>query len=1045
MDGLEFRILGPLEVRRDGVAVPVEAAHQRAILATLLVHANRVVAVDRLVEVLWGEAPPASARPTLLTLVSRLRRRLAPAPDQSAALLQTRSPGYLLRVAPERLDMHRFEELLRQGRAALAGADAARAAELLDAAVGLWRGPALADVTAEALVRVERPRLAELRLQAIEERAEARLRLGRQVELLGELRGLVAEHPLRERPYGQLMRALSRSGRQAEALETYQSLRRLLTEELGIEPGTEIQQLHRAVLRGESGPASSPADPPPVPAGPAAAPRRHPPPAQLPADVAAFTGRAEQLAALDRLAAPPPGPAAPVVAVVGTAGAGKTALAIHWSHRVRDRFPDGQLYVDLNGYAEAPPLLPAEVLARFLRALGVSAEQVPTDLQEAAGRYRTELADRRVLVVLDNARDADQVRPLLPGSAGCLVLVTSRDRLDGLAAQQGAVRLPLGALPAAEAHDLLARTLGPDRVAAEPDAVGELARLCTYLPLALRIAAANLAGRPHHRVAEYTARLRAGDPLPALAAVGDDRTAVRAAFALSYAAMPAAAARLFRLLGLLPGTDLPTEAAAAMAGTEIGETGRLLDRLAAAHLVYETASDRFGSHDLLRHYAAELVEAEPAGDRTAALGRLYDWYLATADAAARLLYPEKLRLPPPDRTGGTEVAAAPAPSAAPALPGSRWDNPAQALSWLDAERHNLVLAAQHAAAHGPRPAAWRLADALRGYLFIRMHMPGWQAIARAGRSAAEAEGDLFGQAAVQLGEGEARWRQQRYPAAIDHFGQAAGLSERAGWTEGLASALANLGTVFQYSGRREEAAEHYDRALQLLRRTGQVHGQSSVLNNLGNTSWELGRLDEAADYYLQALELCRTAESRNARAMILNNVGQVYVDLGRLEVAQPYLTESLTLNQQTGNRASEAETLRTLAELHCAAGRTEPALELAQTALALARETGDQLYEAVALNTLAIVHRKTGHPHRALGGHQGALRLSRRVGYLILEAQAHLELALSYRALGHSGPAVSHASQALTIARDQGYRRVEEAAAAALAALTALAELPGPT
>jgi DNA-binding SARP family transcriptional activator/Tfp pilus assembly protein PilF len=1019
VDGLEFRILGPLEVWRDGNIVPIEAAHQRAVLATLLLRANRVVSVEQLIELLWGDHPPASARPTLQTLVSRLRHRLVP--QRSAQLLQTRAPGYVLSIEPARLDAHRFEELLRRGREALSGGDPVRATELLDQAVALWRGPALAGVSAEPLTRVERPRLAELYLQAVEDRAEARLRRGQDAELLGDLRALVAEQPLRERPYGQLMRALYLSGRQAEALETYQLLRTLLTEQLGIEPGPELQQLHLAVLRGEVV-----LDPPPPEPEPAPQPRHDVAPAQLPADVTAFTGRVEPVAWLDRMLATPPEPTGPVVvAIVGTAGVGKTALAVRWSHRVRGRFPDGQLYLDLNGYAEAPPIRPVEALGQFLRALGLPADQVPTDVQEAAGRYRTLLTGRRVLVVLDNARDAEQVRPLLPGSPSCLVLVTSRSRLDGLAAREGVQRLPLGVLSASESHELLTRTLGSDGFAVDPAAVTELARLCAHLPLALRIAAANLAGRGPSRIIEYTARLRTGNPLPALAVVEDDQTAVRAAFALSYAAVPTPAARLFRLLGLVPGTDFPVEAAAALAGTGIDETGRLLDRLAAAHLVQEHGGARFSCHDLLRRYAAELVEAEPGDQRAAAISRLFSWYLATTDAAAGLLYPDKLRLPLPDPRIDDPLGSAPV---------AGWDSPKAALAWLETEQHNLLLAAQYAAVHGPMPAAWLLADTLRGYLVMRMRLAEWQVLVEAGRAAAEAAADVRGQAAMQLGMGEAWLRQRKTQAAIEHYTMASRLSREADWADGEGSALASLGTAHQIAGRREEAADHYGRALELFHRIGRPHGQAMVLNNLGNTCWELGRLEEAADHYRQALEFYRALESSGGRALILNNLGDIMQELGRLTEAEDFLTKALALNRKLGNRASEAETLRTLAEVHCDAGRSATALEFAEAAVVLARESGDRAHEAAALTSLATVHRKAGHPHRAVTIHQAALQLARQVGGLF-EAGALVELAITYRALGHHGPAESHASQALTSARARGYRAIEEQAVAALAGI----------
>jgi tetratricopeptide (TPR) repeat protein len=745
---------------------------------------------------------------------------------------------------------------------------------------------------------------------------------------------------------------------------------------------------------------------------------------QLPADVADFTGRAAALACLDRLLGGGGGERASAVvisAIAGTAGVGKTALAVHWGHRVRDRFPDGQLYVNLRGYAVGPPVRPVEALAGFLRALGVPAERVPVQVEEAAGLYRSLLADRRVLVVLDNAAGPEQVRPLLPASAGCLVVVTSRDRLAGLVAHDGAQRLTLDVLTAEEAGALLARLLGGDRVAAEPDAAGELARLCAYLPLPLRIAAANLAEYPQRSIAGYTAELRAGNRLAALEVDGDEQSAVRAAFDLSYTRLSADGRRLFRLLGLVPGPEVTGEAAAALADTTAGAAGRLLARLAGAHLIEQRTPGRFAFHDLLRLYAADHAEQEDSdADRRAALGRLFDYYLHTADAAARLVYPQVLRLPLPAAAAGLAPAG--------------FDNHARATGWLDTERANLVAAVTHAAKHGPRPVAWGLADALRGYFVLRMHTVDWLAAAHAALAAAKADGEKRAQAAAQLSLAVLHWRQSRYRQATDHHTQAINLARQTGWLEGEATALGNLGNACRQSGQLKQAADHHRQALALNQQTGHLGGQASALANLGLVYWELGQPEQAIDHSNRALPLYRKVGSRGGEANTLTNLGESYQGLGQFDMAVDHLARALALHREVGDRANEADTLRCLAAVHRDTGQRSNALDLAHTAVRLARDAGDRRIEADALNTLATVHHHAGHHQQAIDHHQQALALARHTGDRRPETEALIGLATTHQHLDQPEQALTYARRALTIARQTGFRILEGQALTCLAA-----------
>jgi tetratricopeptide (TPR) repeat protein/transcriptional regulator with XRE-family HTH domain len=753
---------------------------------------------------------------------------------------------------------------------------------------------------------------------------------------------------------------------------------------------------------------------------------------RLPMDVAGFTGRADRLAQLDGLLGGDLGtpPTVVISAIGGTAGVGKTALAVHWAHRVAERFPDGQLFVNLRGYAPTPPLRPIDALAQFLHAVGVAAEQVPVEVEEAAGLYRSLLADKRMLVVLDNAASAEQVRPLLPASPGCLVLVTSRDRLGGLVASHGARRLTVDTLTAAEAEALLAHILG-QRVAAEPQAAAELARLCAYLPLALRIAAANLSDQPDRPIADYLGELQEGNRLAALAVGGDEQGAVRAAFDLSYTALDPEAQRLFRLLGLVPGPDVTATAASALGGISPEQAGRLLHRLAGAHLLGQHTPGRYTFHDLLRLYARQRSQDEDGEqEQQAAMQRLLGWYLHTADAAARLLYPEKLRLPLP-----------PTDPKAP-VPAAVFDAHAQALAWLDAERANLLAAVQHAARHGPRTAGWLLADALRGYFVMRMHTVDWLAVAHAGLAAAQAEADLPGQAAAQLSFANAYALQSQYQQAVEHYTRALTLSRQTQWLDGQAAALGNLGLAYQELGQLQQAADHLTEALTLSRQSSRLVGQAASLGNLGLMYQELGRLEEAADHHRQALALNRESGSRPAEANDLANLGQTYHALGRLDDALDHLTRALAIHREVGDRDTEADTLRLLADVHRDAGRHSQALELAHDALALARDIGRRRFEADALCTLATVHQRLGQYQRAIDHHQEALRLARETEAHYPEMVALIGLAAAHQHLGHPEQALTWANEALTLARQGGYRVLEGQALTGLADLHLVQDHP---
>ncbi|GAA0794796.1 ATP-binding protein [Spirilliplanes yamanashiensis] len=739
-----------------------------------------------------------------------------------------------------------------------------------------------------------------------------------------------------------------------------------------------------------------------VPAAAAAAPV----PAQLPADAAGFVGRTSVLSHVDALTGADGGAVVPVLALTGAAGVGKTALAVRWAHRARSRFPDGQLFVNLRGYAPEPPLRPVDALGGILRALGVPAGQVPDDVHEAAGLYRTLLTGRRMLVLLDNARNPDQVRPLLPGAPGCAVVVTSRDQLLGLLARDGAHGIGLDVLTGAEAHALLLAALGEARVRAEPEAVAGLVRACGRLPLALRIAAANLLGRPHLAVADYLHRLTGADRLSGLEIDGDPETAVRRAFELSYRALPAAARRTFRLLGLAPGTDLAEAAVPALTGEDADAVAQAVELLHAAHLVSRPAPGRVALHDLLRCYAVERGDAEsdPA-ERDAAAGRLYDWYEAHASAASQRLYPERLRLPATGR---------PAPAA--------FDSAGAALAWLEAERTPVLAAVRHAAELGRPEMTWRLADALRGYASQCLPTLSWVELSEAAIAAAEAAGDPYGRAAGHLSMAEARWRQGDYEAAAASYRALAEVSRAAGWLAGEAAAEGNLGTVCRLTGRLDDAVRHLSRSLLLNESGGRVAGQAAALGSLGVVYRERGDLPAAVEHLTRAQALFRAAGSVGGEAIAVDNLGETYLAQGRTGDARDSLDAALAAFRQVGSRVNEAIALRGLASAALAAGDPAGALRLAERAYQLSTETTDQRVEIDVLNTLGAVKAALGRDDAA-GLHQRALRLARATGNRYPEAEALAGLAELHHRAG-APEAAAWARQALGLAERCGYRLI---------------------
>jgi len=1010
-----FGLLGPLLVR-DGerAVIGVRGGRLRVLLAALLVQTGSVVSADALAEVVWDGVPPDGAVTTLRSHVLRLRRALGPA---AGSRVLTRYPGYLIEASEQEVDLLRFGSLTREGGAAVRAGQWRRAWEMLTEGLGLWRGEPLADVPSEVLRREQLPGLQRLWLQAVEWRVDAGLHLGRHADLVAGLQSLTAAHPLRERFVGQLMLALVRCGRQAEALEAYQSAREVLVSELGTEPGTELRELHERIL------AADPALAVPEPTALRSQRLAGVVPRELPGPVAGFAGRAGELAALtgllDRSAEGMPS-AVVISAIGGTAGVGKTALAVQWAHQAADRFPDGQLYVNLRGYDPDRPMPASDALAGFLRALGVGGQDIPAEEDERAARYRTLLASKNMLIVLDNARSVEQVRPLLPGAPTCAVVVTSRDSLAGLVARHGATRLELDLLPAEDAVGLLRDLIG-QRVDDEPDAAGTLAGQCCRLPLALRVAAELAIARPAVPLAELAGELTDQQRrLDLLDVGGDPRTAVRAVFSWSYRHLDAGAAQAFRLVSLHPGADVDPHAVAALTGAGLEEARRVLDALAQAHLIQPARPGRYGMHDLLRAYARELAGQDGQDEQDAALTRLFDHYLHAAAMAIDALYPaERRRSPriPPPGTPGPPVA-----------------EPAAARAWLDAERATLVAVTVHAAGNGWPAHATRLSDTLFRYLDAGGHYPEAITINSHARAAAQRAGDRAAEAGALNRLGGVYRRQSRYQDATDELRRALTLFTQTDDRAGQANALHNLGVIHHYQGRYQEAIDLHRQALALYREVGDQVGKARALGELGSNEALQGHYDLAARHHRQALAIAAEIGAPQIECVALNNLGSVGLRQGRYRQAAGHLQRALDLYRNLGYRAGEADVLARIGEVWLRQGHPEEATSHLREALDLYRELGSPSGEADALNSLGEVLAATGQPDHARAEHGAALDLVTQTGDKYQQARAHKGLGQACHVGGDPDRARRHWQQALALFTELGLPEAEKVRAQLAAA-----------
>ncbi|MFD7504498.1 BTAD domain-containing putative transcriptional regulator [Streptomyces sp. NPDC059850] len=1021
---MEFRLLGPVEASADGRPVDLGHPKQRTVAAVLLCELGRALPAERLIDRVWGEDPPCSVRNILYGYIGRLRTALADCgvPD---VRLTRRSGGYVLEADPDRVDLHRFHRLTAAAR------DRDDRVGPLRDALDLWRGDALTGLPG-AWAEATRTRLADERLAARLELYDAELRLGRHRELLAELRAQAAAYPLDERAVRQLMTALYRGERQAEALELYEVTRHRLADDLGVDPGPELRGVHQRILSEdpslaapgvvpevpiEAGAPGPPADSAPADSAPAdsASPQV---PAGLPHVVGGFRGRDEELARLDALlpsgAAPyteaeNPAGAVAIAAVCGTAGVGKTALAVHWGHRARDRFPDGQLYVDLRGFDhDSEPLRPGEAIGQLLHGLGVARERVPADRDEQAHLYRSLLAGRRMLVVLDNAASAEQVRPLLPGGPACQVLVTSRQRLSGLVARDGARPLVLGSLAPDAAREVLTAAVGEDRIAAEPEAADRLVLRCGALPLALRVAAAQLVCDPGRPVADLADELGDGDRLAALELDGDPASAVRRAFTLSYRALAPGPRHLFRLLGVAPGPEVTVSAAAALLDTGEREAAGLLRALDAAHLVESPRPGRYRPHDLLREYAAERARAEcGAAERGEALERLLAWFLRHADAATAYGYTPPVRLERARAQGGAFAGRD------------------EALAWLEDERANLVAAVVRAAESGPYRAAWQLADELRTYFYQRRHLSAWEDAAQAGLRAARRGGDPLGEAAMLHSLGTLYRHTGEVEVSLEYHRSALEGYRRAGFAEGEAAMLCNLGALYDDMGDMRRAAQWQERGIRMFRTLDRPGLLGPALTNSSAVDVQLGELRRAVDRATEAIGIYGRQQASSGTVTAMINRGQAHRLLGEPDRALEDGRTAARLCRELSQRHNEASAHDLLAQVHGDAGRPETAFAHAERALEIAVETSTPKDEADALTTLGDLHSADGRSDRAEARLTEALDTAASRGLRRQEAEAHMGLARLRDGSRAYEAAADHAERALAIARDQGLRLVE--------------------
>ncbi|WP_170208276.1 AfsR/SARP family transcriptional regulator [Couchioplanes caeruleus] len=982
--------------------VTIAGRKQRMLLLALLTHANDWVSSRRLAEILWSATPPRSAMANLKTYVWGLRQTL-PATSTGADRIEGRRSEYRIVADKSELDLFRFTDLVARGREADGRGDLATAGKLLQEAVELWRGPFAEGLDGTDALFPESGRLTEDRWTATEEWIDALLRLGQHTEVLRIIRGLLADQPLRERLWHQMMLALYRSGRRAESLAAYHDLYETLDRELGISPGPDVQQLHQRILRDD--PAllqARPARDDPPARGP-----QHLVPSHLPPDLASFTGRLPELGyivgAWTRDETDQPAQSV-VCAIDGMAGVGKTTLAVHAAHQMLPWFPDGQFFLDLHGYTpDTRPVDPSDALDRLLRALGLTSQQIPNELEDRSALFRSMLRGRRMLLLLDNAADERQVAPLLPANPGCFVLITGRRQMTGLDDLRS---VSLAVLPLADAVALFSRASGDQRPVREPEAVQEVVELCDRLPLAIRVAAARLQARPTWAVSHLADRLR--DFQHRLTELESGPRSVTAALQVSYAHLSGDQKRMFRLLGVHPGPDLTAAAAAALIDRPLREADRLLQALVDMHLLWQDNGQRYRMHDLIRQHARQLAESEEsAPSQRDAIGRLLDyWVHVGGEARART------------RSGRSHPVAH--PGYLPHQYAPRFTTPEQAMDWLTEERRNLLAGVRYAARRSLHQHTSNIARALRTVFYMRGEVDDWMAIEKLAVEASRRLDDPLTLAESLQSLGMAYWAVGDNDATLGHLDEALETLRRAGDLSGEAEVLITIGMVLIRMGRPREALARERKALRISGQVKDLHTEARARMILGLTFWRLGDYPAALDNASRSLTIYTERGSKRWQADALNVAGIVYARLADDDKAVDHAKRALALSLETGYHRGSAWGLNLLGSIRVRQQRHKEALDHLRRATRYARDCSDQRIEAHSLSLIGIVLAELGDHRAALECQEQAFALCRHSGDLGLECEIHNEAGAAQRLMGDGESALNHHRLALEMSDEVG-------------------------